>query len=134
MAVLAAFGSWNANAQPPDDDAILAIESGRLVAMLDQVSTLMKLPEAEQPSTPGAAAALGFAVARYNTLLRAACGKMIVEEAECRTAYAPPLQPEPVPAGILRLEMDDAQARISRFWQTVCAKLDDRKNPSCQME
>ncbi|HEY8948745.1 MAG TPA: hypothetical protein VIM56_07655 [Rhizomicrobium sp.] len=132
--VVCAFASFNTNAQTPDDDTILTIDSGRLVAMLDQVSALMKLPEVEQPPSQNPTEVLGFVVARYKRLLHVACERSIVEGPRCSDAYAPYLQPEPVPFPVLRREVNDAQDHVLPFWQAVCAELDDAHHRTCGME
>ncbi len=132
--VFCALASFDATAQPPDDDAILTIDTGRLVAMLDQVSTLMKLPEVEQPPSQNPTEVLDFVVKRYRTLLHVACERTIVEGPRCGEAYAPYLQPEPVSLPVLRREVDDAQDHVLPFWQAVCAELDDARHRACRME
>ncbi len=110
--VFCALASFDATAQPPDDDAILTIDTGRLVAMLDQVATLMKLPEVEQPPSQNPTEVLDFVVKRYRTLLHVACERTIVEGPRCGEAYAPYLQPEPVSLPVLRREVDGHAADI----------------------
>ena len=132
-----AAGILGANAQSTEsvnDDTILTIDAGRLVAMLDQATTLMKLPDADQPPSQNPVEVLDFVVARYNILLPVACERQIVEGPECAAVYAPALQTDPVPLPVLRREVTEVQSRILPFWHTVCGELDDPRHPTCQME
>ncbi|MGN6515596.1 MAG: hypothetical protein ACTHLR_07115 [Rhizomicrobium sp.] len=134
MIFCTAIASFDANARPPDDDTILTIDAGRLVAMLDQVTILMKLPDADQPPSQNPMEVLDFVVARYNVLLPIACERQIVEGPECGLIYAPLLQADPVPLAVLRREITEVQNHVLPFWHTVCGELDDRGHPICQME
>ena len=117
-----------------DDDTVLTIDAGRLVAMLSQVSSLMKAEEVDEPLNQHPAVVLEFVVERYNFLRVVACEREIVEGDECRTPYKPVLRPDPVPAPVLRAEINDAERRVLPFWEAVCAELDDPGHRTCQLE
>lgn len=134
IAIFAVICCSDAIAQSPDEDTALAIDTGRMIVMLDQVSTLMKLPEKEEAPSESPVEALDFVVARYNVLKEKACARDIVEGAQCDAVYAPALQAAPVSLPVLRREVDDVENRILPFWEEVCAELDDPAHPSCQLE
>ncbi len=123
-----------ASAQTSDDKTVLAIEAGRLVAMLGQASVLLKEPEAEAPTGGSATETLNFVVARYNVLRARACADRVIVGAHCAFAYAPVLRDDPAPFAVQQQEESDVEGRVLPFWELVCAKLDDPDHAVCQLE
>lgn len=132
-----ASGSPDLRAQAAaSDEILLRIDAGRLGAMLDQASLLLK---AKADDTDGAAsddigADLQDTIKRYNVLLGIACDKDVVVGPPCGEIYAPQFPPPPLSSGQLRDEIDNATAHIYPFWSSICAKLDNPAHTTCQME
>jgi len=134
LALSAAFWATAVPAQESGDETVLAMDAGRLVAMLDQASVLLKAGEAKEPDGEDPVLALDFALNRYNILRQIACARAVMEGPECASAYTPVLRRPPVSVSVLRQELDDAEAHILPFWEAVCTKLDDPARHTCQME
>lgn len=116
-------------APPPEDDTVLRIDAGRLLVMLDQISTRLKVQTVE-PSTDEPSAELAFAIARYNQLRTVACGRALVEGPSCTASFSPTLGD----ASKRRSDLDYIEARIHPFWEAICTKLDNPAQHTCQLE
>ena len=112
-----------------NDDDVAAIDAGRLVVMIQKISVLLKLPDVREPSDETPEAMLAFALARYDDLHALACRRNAIEASACARVKTPP----PLAAD-LRGRVDAAESLIEPFWTSVCRKLDDPKQPICQLE
>ena len=114
-----------------NQDMVLSIDCGRLLAMLVQVATLMKLQDEDVAGAETPAAELTAAISQYNQLRRIACERALIEGPQCLENYAPRISTS---AAGLRGNVDSAEAHIRPFWETICSKLDDPAHPICQVE
>lgn len=132
---IAAYGIPQGLAADADEDLLLKIDAGRLDAMLDQVSALLKATTGDTASSDGDIDSQVRAAAnRYNSLLSLACRKSVLAGPPCGDTYAPRALSIPASERLLREEIEDATSRIYPFWIAVCAKLDDDAHRTCQLE
>ena len=136
----------SADAPQPGGDE-LAIDTGRLVVMVDQSEAALKLlvpavriedsgPEPVQ--TDAAFPKLVYAVGRYNMIAAAACRAGVVEVSVCAGPYNPNwLNDTSRHSNVaLRAMIDDAAVRLGSFWTAICgrAKQVAKDEAFCQLE
>jgi len=132
---IAAYGIPHSLAADAGEDPLLRIDAGRLDAMLDQVSALLKAKTDDTASSDSDIDSQVRAAAnRYNSLLSLACRKSVLTGPPCGDIYAPRVLSIPASDRLLRQEIEDATSRIYPFWIAVCAKLDDDAHTICQLE
>jgi len=138
MIWLVASGTAAAQTSSDDEATQLAIEAGRLNAMMDQVALLLGVANGEEiaPSThEDAFSELSDAVRSYNRLGPVACAQIVVPEGICPGSYAPGwLARPPITAKDLRHDIDDAATHLEPFWRMVCAAKDNANHKTCQLE
>jgi hypothetical protein len=131
------------------DPAVLAIDAGRLGAMVDRTADALKFlaPSARDDTTAQEPAQTGpvfpelvYAVRRYNILVGEACSAGIVGMEFCANPYAPTWLGDAPDASYgnaaLRAMIDDATAHLEPFWSLVCAKATraSKDEAFCQLE
>jgi hypothetical protein len=132
---IAACGIPHSLAAGANEDPLLRIEAGRLNAMLDQVSALLKAKTDDTAlADSDIDSEVRTAANRYNSLLSIACSRSVLVGPPCGDTYAPRALSIPASDRLLREEIEDATSRIYPFWIAVCAKLDDDAHSTCQME
>ncbi len=121
----------------------LAIDAGRLDAMMRKSAEILRIADVDETQLPPvegegqAYAALRDAVARYRRLVPIACHLGKVSGAFCSDAYAPSWLNDPVlpKAGEFRRRIDDATAHIAAFWDALCEPLRAQgENDACEIE
>jgi hypothetical protein len=118
--------------QRPRDDAVLAIDAGRLLAVLNQVARLLGLNDTSEPGSESVEAELSFAVSRYSQLRQLACTEGVASGLACNEEYSPRLAVRPS-STTLHKELDETEETIRAFWEEVCL----RRDPGhivCQLE
>lgn len=131
FSIVAVFTGASAQSAETNQDMMLSIDCGRLLAMLGQVSILMKLQDEDVSVEETPVAQLAAAVFRYSQLRRIACERALIENPQCSVNYAPRFATS---AAGLRAAAEDAEMHIRPFWEAICRKLDDPAHPICQME
>lgn len=116
------------------EEALLAIDAGRLTAMLDQVAMLLKANGSDVAGDDDIDSELRSTAARYRALLDLACHRDLFAGSQCAESYALPASSMPVSDSALRREIDDLTSRVHPLWIAVCTKLDDTAHAVCQME
>jgi hypothetical protein len=131
--VVAAFCNATADSATTTDETVLAIDAGRLLAMLDQVSVLLNVENPDEEAGDSAAVELVSAVHRYAVLRAVACERDVIDASQCSMPGLPAPQPG-LSGAALRDALDSAEAHIHPLWETVCKRLDKPAHPVCQME
>jgi hypothetical protein len=131
------------------DSAVLAIDAGRLVAMVDRTAEALKLlapstrddDAGQEPAQTGPVfPELAYAVRRYNILVGEACSVGAADAEFCAEPYAPVWLDDAPDAlhgnAALRAMIDDAAAHLEPFWRLICAKATraSKDEAFCQLE
>lgn len=125
------------------DSMALAIDSGRLDAMMRKSAEILQISDVDETSLPPvtdegqAYAALRDAVSRYERLVPIACHLGKVSDEFCTAAYAPSwLNDTALPDDDeFRRRIDDASAHIAPFWNALCEPLRAQgENDACEIE